>query len=472
VRVALSLLRYAIAALVVCAATAARAEEPRDYDAPDPDRNLVTYLRAVAGVGVVNWAVWQIDWALDTDPTYRITGRDVLQHPLSGFPFDEDTLNANFFGHPYGGALYFGVARSAGLSFWESCPFTLGGSLMWELLSESQNPAANDLVATTLGGIALGEILHRLSTRVLDDSSTGVGRFAREAFAFGISPARGVDRLETAQAWSAGPPPLLKPARIVMHAGVDSITAGSVTDTAHYQPGVVLGLDVAYGDLLPAPGKTTIAPYDFFDFYGGVVLSAQETHGFAVRSLGMLHGWSSDLSSSDQGSSRDNNVLGLVQTGDYEGSDAVEFAGFGLGVADFVALRSRRGARLRVGLDGEWVPVAAVVSDVTPFVRLANVVRNYNFSMGASIGLTLRWDMGPLGELGLIARQYGTEVINGIRGTELFGYSRGWYEVDAVRNLLGVGVAAKFAELRGTYAGARSDTSTQLSLQLYATLHL
>ena len=470
-RVGPALLRYATAALVVCAATPCRADEPRDYDAPVPDRNLVTYLRAAAGVGIVNWATWQLDWFIDAETIFRVTGRDVIGHPLSGFPFDEDTLNANFFGHPYGGALYFGAARGAGLSFWESTPFTLGGSLMWELLSESQKPAANDIVSTTLGGIALGEVLHRLSSRVLDDSRSGFARFAREALALGVSPTRGLDRLETAQAWADGAPPIAKPARVVVHGGVDSITAGSVTDSAHYRPGALVAIDVAYGDLLPAPGKTTIGPYDFFDFYAGAIITTQETQGFEVRSLGLLHGWSSDISS-DEGPSRDNNVFGLVQSGDYEGNNSIEFAGFGVGAGDFVALRSRGGSRLRMGFDAEWVPVAAVVSAVTPFVQPTTVVRNYNFSMGASLGLTFRWEMGRVGELGLMARQYGTEVINGIPGTELFGYSRGWYEVDALRDLLGVGLAAKFAQLRGTYAGARSDTATQLSLELYATLRL
>lgn len=34
---------------------------------------------------------------------------------------------------------------------------------MWEIAAEVEPPAINDLMATTLGGIALGEVTHRMS---------------------------------------------------------------------------------------------------------------------------------------------------------------------------------------------------------------------------------------------------------------------------------------------------------------------
>ena len=51
---------------------------------------------------------------------------------------------------------------------------------MWEVAAEVEPPAINDLIATTIGGIALGEMTHRLSSLVLDDSKRGFGRFTRE----------------------------------------------------------------------------------------------------------------------------------------------------------------------------------------------------------------------------------------------------------------------------------------------------
>lgn len=431
---------------------------------------MVTYLRAGAGVSLINYLIWQWDWIIDLEHIYRVTGRDIVRNTANGFPLDDDTLNANFFGHPYSGSMFFGAARSTGLTIWESAPYVLGGSLMWELLSESQKPSGNDLVTTTLGGFAIGEITHRISSLALDDSTTGISRLTREVLAFGVSPPRGVNRVLTTDAWTDGAPPLPKPARIVAHAGLDRVAAGTVTDNARFGPSMFIAVDAEYGNLLPALGKTTIPAYDFFDFYAAAVLTTQRTSGFEVGSVGLLQGWSSDLTD-DDGPFRSNNVFGIVQSTDFQGADALEFAGFGLGVGDFLVLRDGPHKRLRLGADAGWAPLAAVSSAVNPFIGTGSA-RDYNFSMGGSVGLSLRWDMGPVGHLGLAARAYATTVVNGTPGDERFGSARLWYEVEAVRNLLGVGMAPKVMYRNGDYQGGRSDVATQVSLQFYGTLRL
>jgi hypothetical protein len=63
-------------------------------------------------------------------------------------------------------------------------------------------------------------------------------------------------------------------------------------------------------------------------------------------------------------------------------------------------------------------------------------------------------------------------VIEGIPGHELFGYARLWYEVDAYRDVLGVGLAQRLMHRMGSYTRDRSDFDTQLSLELYATIRL
>jgi len=40
----------------------------------------------------------------------------------------------NQFGHPYQGGNYFSAGRANGLSFWESVPLTVLGSVTWEWL--------------------------------------------------------------------------------------------------------------------------------------------------------------------------------------------------------------------------------------------------------------------------------------------------------------------------------------------------
>ena len=46
----------------------------------------------------------------------------------------------NPFMHPYQGSVYFGLARSTGLDYWESLGYTFGGSLLWEIAGETGAP--------------------------------------------------------------------------------------------------------------------------------------------------------------------------------------------------------------------------------------------------------------------------------------------------------------------------------------------
>ena len=85
--------------------------------------------------------------------------------------WDNDKFSTNLFAHPYHGNLYYNSARGNGLSFWQSAPYALGGSLMWEFMGEVEPPAINDILATTMGGICFGEISHRISHLLLNDRS-------------------------------------------------------------------------------------------------------------------------------------------------------------------------------------------------------------------------------------------------------------------------------------------------------------
>lgn len=52
---------------------------------------------------------------------YRTTGNTIHTHLTdSKWVLDNDQFSVNQFLHPYGGTVYFGLARSAGLNFWES----------------------------------------------------------------------------------------------------------------------------------------------------------------------------------------------------------------------------------------------------------------------------------------------------------------------------------------------------------------
>jgi len=111
-----------------------------------------------------------------------------------GFEWDDNTFQVNQFGHPYQGNNYFNAGRANGLSFWESAPLAALGSLTWEYLGERHKPSLNDLVMTTMGGIALGEMFHRTAWLVRDTRLTGKGRLTKELLATLIDPVTGLNR--------------------------------------------------------------------------------------------------------------------------------------------------------------------------------------------------------------------------------------------------------------------------------------
>ncbi|MCG6924197.1 MAG: DUF3943 domain-containing protein [Acidobacteria bacterium] len=112
-----------------------------------------------------------------------------------GFGYDGNKFDTNHLYHPWNGASYFSTGRSNGLGFWPSVAFAATGSLLWECCGEVQQMSLNDLVSTALGGVAVGEALHRVASVVLDNRDRGVTRALREAGVLLMDPVRGVNRV-------------------------------------------------------------------------------------------------------------------------------------------------------------------------------------------------------------------------------------------------------------------------------------
>jgi hypothetical protein len=148
-----------------------------------------------------NMDLWLIDRFIIDGAFARINFNTMKANFKKGFVWDNDMFVTNLFAHPYHGGQYFNAARANGMNFWESIPYTAGGSLMWEFFMENESPAINDFLSTTFGGLSLGEATFRLSDMVIDDRTTGFERFKREALVVLISPGRGLSRIVSGQAW-------------------------------------------------------------------------------------------------------------------------------------------------------------------------------------------------------------------------------------------------------------------------------
>lgn len=81
--------------------------------------------------------------------------------------WDKDHVETNAWRHPVHGSLFYLIARANGMSIGESSLYTLGGSWMWEIFCEAEDPSVNDMVYTTLGGITIGETLWQSGKSIL-----------------------------------------------------------------------------------------------------------------------------------------------------------------------------------------------------------------------------------------------------------------------------------------------------------------
>ena len=125
---------------------------------------------------------------------YGTTVQSVRDNLSGKWVVDTDPFAVNQFMHPYQGSVYFGLARSTGLDYWESLGYTFGGSLLWEIAGETGAPSINDLVTTGFGGTFLGEPLFRMASLLLEDGGSTPGLW-RELGAAAISPSLGFTRL-------------------------------------------------------------------------------------------------------------------------------------------------------------------------------------------------------------------------------------------------------------------------------------
>jgi four helix bundle suffix protein len=221
------------------------------------------------GIHLFDRYILNAEWA-------RITGKSIRYNLTHPHIWDNDMMSTNFFGHPYCGGLYFNSARSNGFNFWQSIPFAIGGSYIWESFGESQPASLNDIIATPVGGIALGEITHRISHLVLDDSKRGWERFGVEMLAGIISPMDLLNRILNGKAWRYRPKTYENESlylRQPFHINL-SVSNRFVTDLEENSNNLNMGINIetSYGQIFNGENHS---PYDFFmgeietNFIGG-----------------------------------------------------------------------------------------------------------------------------------------------------------------------------------------------------------
>jgi Domain of unknown function (DUF3943) len=342
--------------------------EPDRPGTEPPLQKKRPWIAAVEVFGI-NAGVWAYDrYVLKADFSH-ISWKTWKANLRAGFAYDADPFVTNFFAHPYHGSTYYNAARSHGLTFWESIPYAAGGSLMWEYFGENTRPSINDAIMTTTGGIFLGETLFRLSSQVLDDSTSGGNRIWREIVAALIDPIRGLNRVLSGEAWRIRP--VTGQIREPIH-GNFAFSEKLVSETAdlsHLKSSPGFEFDVIYGESLKEIESRS--PMDLI-----ILNSGLRTFDHHVYSHFNAYGlWFGKQFTSRNGTK---NLLGLFQHYDYLRNELTHMGdtAFTAGLISLVPL----GKRFELNSSLQLGPVVFGASN-NKYTLVQQ--RDYNYGAGA-----------------------------------------------------------------------------------------
>lgn len=264
----------------------------------------------------LNMGIWGFDrFVLKEDFAY-INAHSIKTNLKHGFVWDNDQMGTNMFLHPYHGSLYYNSARSNGFNYWESGMFALMGSAMWELFLENEYPSINDIIATPIGGMALGEMFYRVTDLILDDRKEGKARFGRELSAFLISPTRGLTRIINGDAWRKrntsgkqfGTPEI----NIAISSGIRVLELkDEIFDKGS---GFATEINIEYGNRFEVVDSK---PYDYFSFRANVNVQSDQPALSRLNVVGRLIG--AEIIDTD----KHHLNLGVYQHFDYYDSDTI-----------------------------------------------------------------------------------------------------------------------------------------------------
>jgi hypothetical protein len=207
----------------------------------------------------------RVDHAFVRPDDYGVSVGSFRRNLHSSWVVDRDPFEINQLGHPYQGSVYFGLARSNGLSFWESLGFAFAGSAVWEVAGETTPPSRNDQITTSFGGSFLGESLYRMANLVLEQGY-GLSPGWREAAAAAVSPPLGFNRHagpgRGSGIWPSNGPDVY--ARLQLGVGGASHRVVGPSQAPHRNE---VSADFALDYGLPGkPGYTYRRPFDYFLF--------------------------------------------------------------------------------------------------------------------------------------------------------------------------------------------------------------
>jgi hypothetical protein len=259
-------------------------------------------------------------------------------------------------------------------------PFTLFGSLTFEMFMDPEVVSNNDLLATTIGGAAFGESTYRLSSAVLQSRTLG-GGFFTGLLAIVLNPIVGFHEIVDGPSLRTPGAPAGIAWRFNVGGRVTTTPTGSASTT-------VYEIAANYGDYF---SSDKLGPFDAFEITGRLNLPEPrplaDFHIVGVLTGGPAGGQAGSAS----------HMFGLFQHLDYYHPEGTQYGGQSVGVGSRSRWNLGDELRLRVQSDLNWMIVGAVSSEF----YAARRPRDYDHGTGASLklGVELRNSSALLGKL-------------------------------------------------------------------------
>ncbi len=354
---------------------------------------------------------------------YAKVGFNSWSHNIkTGWEWDVDRFGMNFFFHPYGGAGHYNSALSSGYSLYEAIPFAVGGSLMYEYFGENTLPSINDVINTPVSGAFFGEILYRLSSNILDDRTSGIGRFFRELAAAAVNPSRAFSRLTSGQAFRHTTKEIYQkePLNATLSSGIRKLNDGHRFGTGSVS--ATLNLHVDYGNPFEIRSRK---PFDYFKMRTDINIGVGRKILDNITGLGIVYGNNIHYGSMEM-------LVGIFQHYDFWDNKTFELGTIMFGGGVVTKLPITTNSNLYTNIHLGIVPLAG---NSTQYGPDTSQFRDYNYGGGLGGKFESTFELGKAASATFIGYYYWIHTYVGHKGDHYIGIIRPRIEIRFVNNL-------------------------------------
>jgi hypothetical protein len=366
------------------------------------------FWRPVIGVLGSGVFAWSVDRFVFNDDYARIGIPTWKTNLTKGWAWDNDRFSVNFIGQPYTGALFFNDGRSSGYNYFQSFPYAVAGSLLWEYFGENTRPSYTDIIITPVTGTFLGEILYRLSSNILDDRTRGANRVFREIAAALVNPKRGFNRLIQGKTYRITNKEVYakEPVNISFYAGARRLVDENENILGNGTYSAVLNVQLDYGNPFEVRSRK---PFDFFSIRADVNFGVGRKILDNINGYGILFGQNKQLGKLAL-------LIGGFQHYDFWDNNTFELGTIGLGYGVVSKLPLSKTSNLYTKMHVALVPFAG---SSTRFGPDTSMFRDYNYGGGLKAKFETTLNLGKYATASVMYYFYMISTYIGAPGNNL-----------------------------------------------------